>query len=138
MNRINPHWLKSLAIHAVTLMVATFIVLVAGGNKEAELLLLMLFMSFWFALISPLAYPIVSPYMVSFLLAIHIAGAVQCSWNLLFGVIAILSYAMYFALLLGAILAKSKCFRVGCCILLSAWFDLTLYGVIEWLMCWSV
>ena len=138
MKRINPHWLKSLAIHAVTLMVATFIVLVAGGNKEAELLLLMLFMSFWFALISPLAYPIVSPYMVSFLLAIHIAGAVQCSWNLLFWVIAILSYAMYFALLLGAILAKSKSFRVGCCILLSAWFVLTLFGFSEWAMFWSV
>ena len=138
MKRINPHWLKSLAIHAVTLMVATFIVLVAGGNKEAELLLLMLFMSFWFALISPFAYPIVSPYMVSFLLAIHIAGAVQCSWNLLFWVIAILSYAMYFAFLLGAILEKDKDVRVGCCILLSAWFVLTLFGFSEWAMFWSV
>ena len=35
MKRINLHWLKSLAIHAATMMIATFIGLVAIGNKEA-------------------------------------------------------------------------------------------------------
>ena len=130
MKRINPHWLKSLAIHAVTLMVATFIVLVAGGNKEAELLLLM---SFWLALISPLAYPIVGPYMVAFFLAAHIEVL-----QLFFWPVVVLSYVAYFAFLLGAILEKDKDVRVGCCILLSAWFVLTLFGFSEWAMYWSV
>ncbi len=66
MKQINPHWLKSLAIHAVTLMVATFIGLVVIGNKEAPGMILY---SLGAALISPLAYPIVGPYMVAFLLA---------------------------------------------------------------------
>ena len=52
MKRINPHWLKPLAIHAVTLMVATFIGLVVIGNKEAPGMILY---SLGAALISPLA-----------------------------------------------------------------------------------
>ena len=69
MKQINPHWLKSLAIHAVTLMVATFIGLVAIGNEEAPGLICT---SLWVALISPLVYPIVGPYMVALFLAAHI------------------------------------------------------------------
>ena len=41
-------------------------------------------------------------------------------------------------LLLVAILAKSKYFRIGCCIVLAAWFVLTLFGFSEWVMYWSV
>ena len=65
----NPHWLKSLAIHALTLIVATFIGLVIIGNGEAPGLI---GTSLWVALISPLVYPLVGPYMVAFLLVTHI------------------------------------------------------------------
>ena len=130
MKRINPHWLKSLAIHAVTLMVATFIGLVVIGNKEAPGMILY---SLGAALISPLAYPIVGPYMVA-----HFLSYVVVLDLLLFWGVVILSYVTYFALLLVAILAKSKYFRIGCCIVLAAWFVLTLFGFSEWVMYWSV
>ena len=128
--RINPYRLKSLAIHAVTLMVTTFIGLVVIGNKEAPGMILY---SLGAALISPLAYPIVGPYMVAFFLAAHIEVL-----QLFFLPVVILSYVAYFAFLLGAILEKDKDVRVGCCILLSAWFVLTLFGFSEWAMYWSV
>ena len=130
MKQINPHWLKSLAIHAVALMVATFIGLVAIGNEEAPGLICT---SLWVALISPLVYPLVGPYMVAFLLVTHIEVL-----NLLFWGAVIMSYAVYFAFLLGAILGKDEDVRVGCCIVLSAWFVLTLFGLSEWAKFWSV
>ena len=130
MNRINPHWQKSLAIHAVALMVATFIGLVVIGNKEAPGLICT---SLWGALISPLVYPIVGPYMVAFLLAAHIEVL-----QLFFLPVVVLSYVAYFAFLLGAILGKDEDVRVGCCIVLSAWFVLTLFGLSEWAKFWSV
>ena len=130
MNRINPNWLKSLAIHALTLIVATFIGLVVIGNKEAPGMILY---SFGAALISPLAYPFVGPYMVAFFLAAHIEVL-----QLFFLPVVVLSYVAYFAFLLGAILEKDKYVRVGCCIVLSAWFVLTLFGFSEWAMFWSV
>ena len=130
MKRITPNWLKSLAIHAVALMVATFIGLVAIGNEEAPGLICT---SLWVALISPLVYPLVGPYMVAFLLLTHIEVL-----NLLFWGVVIMSYAVYFAFLLGAILGKDEDVRVGCCIVLSAWFVLTLFGLSEWAKFWSV
>ena len=130
MKRITPNWLKSLAIHAVALMVATFIGLVAIGNEEAPGLICT---SLWVALISPLVYPLVGPYMVAFLLVTHIAVLSFLFWG-----VVIMSYAAYFMLLLGAILEKDKYVRVGCCIVLSAWFVLTLFGFSEWAMFWSV
>ena len=130
MKRINPHWLKSLAIHAVTLMVATFIGLVAIGNEEAPGLICT---SLWVALISPLVYPLVGPYMVAFLLVTHIEVL-----NLLFWGVVIMSYAVYFALLLGAILEKERAVRVGFCIVLAVWFVLALVGFSCWAMYWSV
>ena len=130
MKRINPHWLKSLAIHAATLMVATFIGLVAIGNKEAPGMILY---SLGAALISPLAYPIVGPYMVAFLLAWHVAIL-----DLLFWVVVILSYVAYFALLLVSILEKDRSVRVGVSIVLAVWFVLALIGLSNWAMYWSV
>jgi hypothetical protein len=87
----------------------------------------------WLALISPLAYPIVGPYMVAFFLAAHIEVL-----QLFFWPVAVLSYVACFAFLLGAILEKGKYVRVGCCIVLSAWFVLTLFGLSEWAKFWSV
>ena len=130
MKWINPHWLKSLAIHAVALMVATFIGLVAIGNEEAPGLICT---SLWVALISPLVYPLVGPYMVAFLLVTHIEVL-----NLLFWGVVIMSYAVYFALLLGAILEKERAVRVGFCIVLAVWFVLALVGFSCWAMYWSV
>ena len=130
MNRINPNWLKSLAIHAATLMIATFIGFVAIGNGEAPGLICT---SLWVALISPLVYPLVGPYMVAFLLVTHIEVL-----NLLFWGVVIMSYAVYFALLLGAILEKERAVRVGFCIVLAVWFVLALVGFSCWAMYWSV
>ena len=130
MKQINPHWLKSLAIHAVALMVATFIVLTAGGNKEAGGLM---FMSFWLALISPLAYPLIGPYLVAFLLATHIEVC-----DLLFWVVVILSYVAYFALLLVSILEKDRSVRIGGSIILAVWFVLVFIGLSNWAKFWSV
>ena len=123
----NPHWLKSLAIHALTLIVATFIGLVIIGNGEAPGLI---GTSLWVALISPLVYPLVGPYMVAFLLVTHTIEVL----NLLFWGVVIMSYVAYFAFLHGAILDKDKYVRVGCCIVLLAWFVLTLFGFSEWAM----
>jgi hypothetical protein len=130
MKRINPHWLKSLAIHAATLMIATFIGFVAIGNKEAPGMTLY---SLGAALISPVAYPIVGPYMVAFLLATHVAILA-----LLFWVVVILSYVAYFALLLVSILEKDRSVRVGGSIVLAVWFVLALIGFSNWAMFWSV
>ena len=130
MKRITPNWLKSLAIHAVALMVTTFIGLVAIGNEEAPGLICT---SLWVALISPLVYPLVGPYMVAFLLVTHIEVL-----NLLFWGVVIMSYAVYFALLLGAILEKERAVRVGFCIVLAVWFVLALVGFSCWAMYWSV
>ena len=130
MKRINPHWLKSLAIHAVTLMVATFIGLVVIGNKEAPG---MIFYSLGAALISPVAYPLVGSYMVAFLLATHVAVLA-----LLFWVVVILSYMAYFALLLVSILEKDRSVRIGGSIILAVWFVLVLIGFSNWAMFWSV
>jgi len=58
--------------------------------------------------------------------------------QLFFLPVVVLSYVAYFAFLLGAILEKDKYVRVGCCIVLSAWFVLTLFGISEWAMHWSV
>ena len=126
----NPHWLKSLAIHALTLIVATFIGLVIIGNGEAPGLI---GTSLWVALISPLVYPLVGPYMVAFLLVTHIAVLSFLFWG-----VVIMSYAAYFMLLLGAILEKDRAVRVGLCIVLAVWFILTLFGLSEWAMYWSV
>ena len=130
MKRINPHWLKSLAIHAFTLMVATFIGLVIVGNEESSGLTCT---SLWMALISPLVYPLVGPYMVAFLLVTHIEVL-----NLLFWGVVIMSYAVYFALLLGAIFEKERAVRVAFCIILAVWFVLALVGFSCWAMYWSV
>ena len=35
-------------------------------------------------------------------------------------------------------LEKDKYVRIGCCIVLSAWFVLALFGFSEWAMFWSV
>lgn len=78
-------------------------------------------------------FPLVGPYMVAFFLAAHIEVL-----QLFFLPVVVLSYVAYFAFLLGAILEKDKDVRVGCCILLSAWFVLTLFGFSEWAMYWSV
>ena len=126
----NPHWLKSFAIHALTLIVATFIGLVIIGNGEAPGLI---GTSLWVALISPLVYPLVGPYMVAFLLVTHIAVLSFLFWG-----VVIMSYAAYFMLLLGAILEKDRAVRVGLCIVLAVWFILTLFGLSEWAMYWSV
>ena len=126
----NPHWLKSLAIHALTLIVATFIGLVIIGNGEAPGLI---GTSLWVALISPLVYPLVGPYMVAFLLVTHIAVLSFLFWG-----VVIMSYAAYFMLLLGAILEKDRAARVGLCIVSAVWFILTLFGFSEWAMYWSV
>ena len=127
----NPHWLKSLAIHALTQIVATFIGLVIIGNGEAPGLI---GTSLWVALISPLVYPLVGPYMVAFLLVTHTIEVL----NLLFWGAVIMSYAVYFALLLGAILEKERAVRVGFCIVLAVWFVLALVGFSCWAMYWSV
>ena len=62
MKRINPHWLKSLIFHLITLMIATFVGIDIVYDKAFGVGLFAL----WLALISPLAYPIVGPYMVAF------------------------------------------------------------------------
>ena len=129
MNRVNPHWLKSLIFHLITLMIATFVGIDIIYDKAFGVGLFAL----WLALISPLAYPIVGPSMVAFFLAAHIEVL-----QLFFWPVVVLSYVAYFAFLLGAILEKDKDVRVGCCILLSAWFVLTLFGFSEWAMFWSV
>ena len=126
----NPHWLKSLAIHALTLIVATFIGLVIIGNGEAPGLI---GTSLWVALISPLVYPLVGPYMVAFLLATHVTVLA-----LLFWVVVILSYVAYFVVLLASLLENDRSVRVVGSIVLAAWFVLTLFGFSEWVMYWSV
>ena len=129
MRHINPHWQKSLLFNILALMIATFVGIDIIYDKAFGVGLFAL----WLALISPLAYPIVGPYMVAFFLAAHIEVL-----QLFFWPVVVLSYVAYFAFLLGAILEKDKYVRVGCCILLSAWFVLTLFGFSEWAMLWSV
>ena len=129
MNRINPHWQKSLLFNILALVIATFVGINIIYDKAFGVSLFALCL----ALISPLAYPIVGPYMVAFFLAAHIEVL-----QLFFLPVVVLSYVAYFAFLLGAILEKDKDVRVGCCIVLSAWFVLTLFGCSEWAMFWSV
>ena len=129
MKRINPHWQKSLLFNILALVIATFVGINIIYDKAFGVGLFAL----WLALISPLAYPIVGPYMVAVFLAAHIEVL-----QLFFLPVVVLSYVAYFAFLLGAILEKDKDVRVGCCILLSAWFVLTLFGFSEWAMYWSV
>ena len=129
MKRINPHWLKSLIFHLITLMIATFVGIDIVYDKAFGVGLFALCL----ALLRPLSSPIVGPFMVAFFLAAHIVVL-----QLFFWPVVVLSYVAYFAFLLGAILEKDKDVRVGCCILLSAWFVLTLFGFSEWAMCWSV
>ena len=68
MNRINPHWQKSLLFNILALVIATFVGINIIYDKAFGVGLFAL----WLALISPLAYPIVGPYMVAFFLAAHI------------------------------------------------------------------
>ena len=77
----------------------------------------------------PLAYPLVGPYMVAFLLAAHVAVG-----SLLFWGVVILSYMAYFALLLVSILDKDRLVRLGGSMMLSVWFVLVLLGLSEWAM----
>ena len=113
----------------MALVIATFV----GINIICDKAFGVGLFALWLALISPLAYPIVGPYMVAFFLAAHIEVL-----QLFFLPVVVLSYVAYFAFLLGAILEKDKYVRVGCCIVLSAWFVLTLFGISEWAMFWSV
>ena len=129
MRHINPHWQKSLLFNILALVIATFV----GINIICDKAFGVGLFALWLALISPLAYPIVGPYMVAFFLAAHIEVL-----QLFFLPVVVLSYVAYFAFLLGAILEKDKYVRVGCCIVLSAWFVLTLFGFSEWAMFWSV
>ena len=129
MKRINPNWQKSLIFHLLALVIATFVGINIIYDKAFGAGLVAL----WLALISPLAYPIVGPYMVAFFLAAHIEVL-----QLFFWPVVVLSYVAYFAFLLGAILEKDKDVRIGCCILLAAWFVLTLFGFSGWTMYWSV
>ena len=85
------------------------------------------------ALISPLAYPIVGPYMVAFLLATHVTVLA-----LLFWVVVILSYVAYFVVLLASLLEKDRSVRVIGSIVLAVWFVLALIGLSNWAMFWSV
>lgn len=128
--RINPHWLKSLAIQTAILIFATFIGLVVIGNKEVSG---MLFQTLWIALASPLAYPIAGPYMVAFCLATHTEGLALFFWP-----VVVLSYVAYFAFFFGAILHKDRNARIGFCVVLAAWFVLALVGSSDWTMFWSV
>ena len=130
MKRINPHWQKSLLFHILALVIATLALVIATFVGVG---LFALWLALLLALISPLAYPIFGPYMVAFFLAAHIEVL-----QLFFLPVVVLSYVAYFAFLLGAILEKDKYVRVGCCIVLSAWFVLTLFGFSEWAMHWSV
>ena len=77
----------------------------------------------------PLAYPLVGPYMVAFLLAAHVAVG-----GLLFWGVVILSYMAYFALLLVSILDKDRLVRVGGSMMLAVWFVLVFFGLSEWAM----
>ena len=130
MNRINPHWLKSLLFHILALVIATLALVIATFVGVG---LFALWLALLLALISPLAYPIFGPYMVAFFLAAHIEVL-----QLFFLPVVVLSYVAYFALLLVSILEKDEDVRVGCCIVLSAWFVLTLFGLSEWAKFWSV
>lgn len=129
--RTNPHWLKSLVIHALALMVAMPIGLIVISNEESPMVI---FCSFWLMLISPLAYPVFGPYFAAFQLCIVGFDALRLSpsdggiQNSLSQVVVILSYAIYFSLLIGSILAKNRYVRVGLCAVLAAWFVLTLFG----------
>ena len=129
MKRINPHWQKSLIFHLIALVIATFVGIDIIYDKAFCVGLFAL----WLALISPWAYPIVGPYMVALFLAAHIEVL-----QLFFWPVVVLSYVAYLAFLLGAILENDKYVRVGCCIVLSAWFVLTLFGFSEWAMYWSM
>lgn len=128
--QVNPHWLKSLAVHVVALMVAAFIGRLATVNNETPE---MVFHSLWVSLISPLIYPLLGPYMVAFLLATHIAVL-----GLMFWAVVFLSYVAYFALLLVSILEKDRSVRVVGSILLAVWFVLVLMGLSEVVMFRSV
>ena len=133
--QINPHWLRSLVIHALALMVATSIGLLVISNEESPLVI---FCSFWNMLISPLMYPVFGPYIAAFQLCIVVFDALHMSssdsevLNSLFWGVVILSYAVYFSLLIGSILAKNRYVRVGLCAVLAAWFVLTLFGFSNW------
>jgi hypothetical protein len=62
----------------------------------------------------------------------------RCRINLPNRCYHLISRVSHCAFLHGAILEKDKYVRIGCCIVLSAWFVLALFGFSEWAMFWSV